>query len=64
MSPLAGTSPDPFNQAVSFALVENLQKLGLCEGFGVKWWDFFTRELLIWDADDVVRVLGKKENVC
>jgi DMATS type aromatic prenyltransferase len=58
LSSVAGTPSDPFNQAASLALVEELGRLDVIADFNRELWDFFTKEYFIWDTEEVEKVMG------
>ena len=63
VSPVSGTPADPFSQALPFVLVEEFAKLDVFDGFDTELWEHFTKELYIWDAEEVERVMRIKEVV-
>jgi len=60
IAPIAGTPADPFSQALSFTLAEQFGKMDAFEGFDPELWEFFTKELYVWEKADVEKVMGIK----
>lgn len=58
MSPVSGTSFDPYNQLASVGLVEKLGRLDVFPGYDRELWDFFTKELWVWRKEDVEKALA------
>jgi len=63
IAPIAGTSADPFSQALSFTLAEQFEKMDVFEGFDTELWKFFTKELYVWEKADIEKVMGIKSVV-